>query len=911
MTKNMTRKGLAIGASAALLSASFIVTAPAVAAESLSLAPSAGTSYKVLTTTEFELTTGFTGSESSGAVGTLKYLVSNPSGATMAFDVTAAGVDTGTTTDIVEGTTSTNAAATAASVVVTDDSVDALGSRSGLAVAITPVADTSASITVQAFLDLDGSNSINGSEATSPARTIEFTDHAAVTGSATLDTAVVGAFSLSATAALPGINMSQLDVEVNAEDVRIEFFKNNVSVVSTNDTADAGTGTGFTALGAKTAAERTNPVAGAWSISLAELRATLAVDANTAGGPDTVFDGTANVSGAVYSAKIRLYDGSAWQTVANSVGAATPSSGQVSALSGITESASASTDGADNVRTGAGSFAAKTTATVNGTFAKSGNPVTFTVSEAGANTVASAASIIAGGKTLTNSNLATVQSVKVEVLTDADGIASLTLDYSGIATGNTFTVSATALNTGATVATPAIITYTAVASDVEVVKSNVTAGKLQTVVASTFAASWTLADSFGQVPIGTYRLVLTEDSSSANYAQTLAFVNGVVSFTQIENSSVANTYILNADVQQQNADLTWDATPTSGNSALNGDINVNTYATDPTVSSIAVSASNTGIGAAADLALELDATYTGDKDLQANSVAFPTLTDVTTLTYTVTSSTGEALVGESITLSAAGLQFAAASDKVFGVGSVSGTTDASGQFVAKVYSNFAGSQTVTATSGAVTKTQELVFAQAKDDTGTVLALSAPTYAEKGSTFKVIATLTDKYGNLVTTSSTATNFVDGTTAPTFAMTYTGPGLIVGNLPGVTVNGLASFSVLLGSNDTGDIGVTVSYDADGTATAFDVVAAAASVILGAEPVVSTGVVNAGSFNGYVAVYAKGHKGSTLSWKIAGKWFTTEVTSDYQVFQRKTVDVGVAVLVDLYVDRSLELSKAVLTK
>jgi hypothetical protein len=92
---------------------------------------------------------------------------------------------------------------------------------------------------------------------------------------------------------------------------------------------------------------------------------------------------------------------------------------------------------------------------------------------------------------------------------------------------------------------------------------------------------------------------------------------------------------------------------------------------------------------------------------------------------------------------------------------------------------------------------------------------------------------------------------------------------------------------------------------------VVAAAASVILGAEPVVSTGVVNAGSFNGYVAVYAKGHKGSTLSWKIAGKWFTTEVTSDYQVFQRKTVDIGVAVLVDLYVDRSLELSKAVLTK
>ena len=61
---------------------------------------------------------------------------------------------------------------------------------------------------------------------------------------------------------------------------------------------------------------------------------------------------------------------------------------------------------------------------------------------------------------------------------------------------------------------------------------------------------------------------------------------------------------------------------------------------------------------------------------------------------------------------------------------------------------------------------------------------------------------------------------------------------------------------------------------------------------EPVVATGKVNAGSFLGYVAVYAKGHKGSTLSWKIAGKWFKTTITSDYQVFQRKTAAEGVDV-------------------
>jgi hypothetical protein len=59
------------------------------------------------------------------------------------------------------------------------------------------------------------------------------------------------------------------------------------------------------------------------------------------------------------------------------------------------------------------------------------------------------------------------------------------------------------------------------------------------------------------------------------------------------------------------------------------------------------------------------------------------------------------------------------------------------------------------------------------------------------------------------------------------------------------------------------------------------------------------NAGSFNGYVAVYAKGHKGKTLSWKIAGKWFKTTITSDFQVFQRKTEAVGLDVEVHLYID------------
>ena len=71
------------------------------------------------------------------------------------------------------------------------------------------------------------------------------------------------------------------------------------------------------------------------------------------------------------------------------------------------------------------------------------------------------------------------------------------------------------------------------------------------------------------------------------------------------------------------------------------------------------------------------------------------------------------------------------------------------------------------------------------------------------------------------------------------------------------------------------------------------------------------NAGSFNGYVAVYAKGHKGKMLSWKIAGKWFKTTISSDYQVFQRKTAAVGLYVLVHLYIDGQKQITKTVRTR
>jgi hypothetical protein len=76
---------------------------------------------------------------------------------------------------------------------------------------------------------------------------------------------------------------------------------------------------------------------------------------------------------------------------------------------------------------------------------------------------------------------------------------------------------------------------------------------------------------------------------------------------------------------------------------------------------------------------------------------------------------------------------------------------------------------------------------------------------------------------------------------------------------------------------------------------------------EALVSTKL-NVGSFNGQLAVYAKGHKGKTLSWKVGNKWFKTTITSEYQVFHRNIRGVGKDGLVEIYLNRQLSLSKLV---
>ena len=900
----MTRKGLAIGAGLGLVASGLVGTAPAYAAETLALAPSAGTSYKVLSTSSFKVATGFAGNEVAAAAASLKYRVTNSGGGSMTFTVKENGADVAEL-DVDYGTAA-NAALTAADVVVysSDDNPE-LGAENSLEIEIAHTAATSYTITVQAWLDTDGGNDIDANEATSPIRTIQFVDHAALTGSVTMTAPVIGGKTLTASATIDGINYDQLD----SDDVAIKFLANNVAIASTDDTGAAIAGADFVALGAGNAvAARTNPNEAAWSAATSTLSATLYPE-NDVADADTNYVAVANTAGTVYTAQLMLWDGAAYQAVTGATNGSSASTGKVTALTlpAASNGASVTVDD-DKIRAGAGSFTVSSTATLPAGVSLAGHTVTFKIEEANVNELAAGNSFTAGGKTLTNSSAATKQSISVDAVTNALGVASLDISYVGLKDADEVVVSVSSLGASAVIAGAATNTFTGEDSVAFAVVDNIYGGKLTYVKGSSFSTSYTLVDQFGQTPVGTFRLVMSENSADANFSGYQTVSSGKATFSVVDNSTAAGIYNLVATVQKQATDLSWGAI----GAGLSVTTAVNVLAAAQSAASITASASDDGVAAA--IALELDDTYVGDKTVLQQSVVFPTLADVTTVTFTVKGANGAALVGAPITVAAdKAVQLAADTDNLFALGSISGTTDAAGQFAVKVYSNFAGTVNLTATSGSASKAQALKFKTAVDNAGYAVSVSAPATVSAGQTFKATIKVTDKYGNPVITDTAATGFIDGTNvnAPSLTVVYDGPGLIVGSLPTKTgADGTASFSVLLGSADSGEITITATYDSNTTDITNATVSASAKVNTPA-PAAANTKVNAGSFKGFVAVYAKGHLGKRLSAKVGNDWVVVPALASNFVRVVEFTGAGYTIAVRIYIDRVLVNTINVTTK
>ena len=144
--------------------------------------------------------------------------------------------------------------------------------------------------------------------------------------------------------------------------------------------------------------------------------------------------------------------------------------------------------------------------------------------------------------------------------------------------------------------------------------------------------------------------------------------------------------------------------------------------------------------------------------------------------------------------------------------------------------------TVSALGGS--KTVKVTFNAAEDNTGAAITVDAPDAVLPGTTVTFTISVVDKFGNPVTTDSSLTAgsvFNDGTTSattPGLTVTYTGPGLRIGDLPTKTdANGQAKVTVLLGSNDSGSASLTAQYDGDTNSTTnTNVYAVTKSVTIG---------------------------------------------------------------------------------
>jgi len=269
--------------------------------------------------------------------------------------------------------------------------------------------------------------------------------------------------------------------------------------------------------------------------------------------------------------------------------------------------------------------------------------------------------------------------------------------------------------------------------------------------------------------------------------------------------------------------------------------------------------------------------------------------------------------GSQVVVSGAGLMFKdsagnTASDSI----TLPGTSNGVVSF--QVTGRMAGTYPITLTAGSATTTSEIVVLPARSDAGASITWDT-TSITAGRTKIVTGTLVDLNGNPVDTTAAGTEAGDAGTA-SLTVTYVGSaGIPVGSMPTETdADGKFQISVLTSAADSGTFTVTAVYKSAGAATATaDLVTSVQAITVGAGEATSSAdqKVNAGSFKGYVAVYAKGYKGQRMSAKIGNDWVVVEsLASNFE----RVVDftgAGYTIAVRIYIDRVLVDTITVTTK
>jgi hypothetical protein len=868
MAKNLFKKGLSLAAASALGAAMLVgVASPAHAAGELKIEPSAGSLYAVGSSDAFTLKTSFnTGYSSSGVTSLLKYKLTQ--GGAGGFLVNAKAGATANAVNIATEIDGTGVAASDTDKTAVFDAQDAAVGYLGLAIG-SAATNTTYSVGVQAWVDTDGDNVVDSDEWSSNAVTVSFIKYSDWALSLDIVDPVRAATTVTVHATSSNINLQQ----VGPDDLATGVVEVNIAVNGSSaiddvliwDAADSrleGTTGTITALAAG---------------DIVKASAKVTAEANTA----------ADISTFSY--------GTAVKTRSESVVAAS-----VTAIaSGVTE-ISGSASGA--IPTGSGTVVVRTAVT-HATGVTSGATVLYTLSEQAVNSIETDSTVAAGGKTLTNTNAGTVQSTlaTIQSTSDADGYAYLTITYTNLDAGNKFNVDATIEGYSATQLTlTATAPVASALSNINAIGTDTNSAELHFVEDAAFDLKYAVLDQYGALLTVAGHTVTVSDGTNSWSG---AVVNGYATVT-VAAYATGTSKTMTPTVYKNGVDVSIDE-PTAEVTIYN--VGSAPAAATSITALGSVSSGNTGIVDTSKRVLNLNASVNADTRIGGSAPTTPTSASG----ITVSGTARDANLDETtvlVTLSAPGLMFEA--DGVWSIGSITVHADVDGKYTADVYSNLAGAHTVTVTAGSASKTEVLYYADADDNAGTQLVITAPDNVLPGSTLSVTAKVTDKFGNPINTVSTTDTSNDAASEllGDFGMTYTGPGLIVGSVPTETdLTGSAKLGYLIGSNDSGTITVTAKYDANGDADYTDAgdLVVTKTITIGAAAVAQK--VNAGSFKGYVAVYARGYEGQRLSAKIGKDWVVVPSIVNNQengTLFRVTdfTGAGVDIAVRIYIDRVL---------
>jgi hypothetical protein len=749
------------------------------------------------------------------------------------------------------------------------------------------VASAAGTVTVQAWIDNNADGLIDSTESASSVRTVTFVTWANSGAALNIETPVAGGtwevyVSFNSTINASQIPATRLDVGLGVlEDGVLETAVGNTTVASGAFTAAT------TSLVFDDAASHVDNF---WGLKIAP--ATDLETVGTTSDTEVVF-----AAGFTYAGQIFLDAAAYGNIVYTNLGAAVADTvGAVAATRGDNVLQSGTTVTVKEDYTGSVEFKVLLTV-ADATIA--GNPT-----GAGAGKVAVAAgteatikiakgslldadsTITSGGKTLTNTTVPS--SISYTGLTDANGYVTFSLSNDEAEVGDDLNITVT--HAGAAVT--ADVTWAAA-----VAASSVLSGAtvVSTVAKGTWSIEYTAVDSFGAPLSGsTYRLSAVYYTKIGGVATTTGVnldASGKGTLTVTDASTGTGNFAVAATLQKLNTSAVY------ANFGSPEVVNSTVYVVSSVTAAAVTVVETITTAGSGDPALEpvaaVNVDATGPNGATAPAVAAG---DKTVISGVVTTSAGAAVRGTVVTVSAPGLFFK--SGDVYSVGSATAVTSNTGAYSVEVRSNLAGEQVVTVTAGAATKTKSIGFDAAAGTAGTSLVVDAPTNVGAGSSFTVKVSLKDAFGNPVLTTAG------------FALSYSGAGIALSVPANTNAKGEASFAVLLGTNDTAAGVITATYDADGTSSTVDNNYSVVSTVNGA--VVSAAKVNVGSFSGKLVVYALNASGSEVSYKIAGKWVTeTPMSNTLQRYDRVVGAIGATVLVDIYVDGVLKLSKSVVTK